>query len=368
VLLVLVEVRADAGGIENVGCSLVRLLRDKQSEHVLDFRVASLRGPATETDLRNADQWAGSRLTHFDGRRGAFGLSVLWQMVAWADVVIFIHAGLSSLQNVLPRWLRPTSITWIHGVESWSRPTRRRRLGLARSDYLVANTAFTVRKALSANPWLPQPRVCHLGIADADVEGADDAAAQLGFSPGRHDILIVGRMAKGEGRKGHQQLISAMGDVRRVVPDARLIVVGTGDDVAFYQALARETAVSGSVIFTGHVNAAVLAALYCRCGMFAMPSRQEGFGLVYLEAMRAGLPCISSVWDGGQEIVVDGETGYHVDPDDREALTATLTRLLLDDGLRSGLGNRGRARFHESFTERHFHDRFWDALSAALAG
>jgi phosphatidylinositol alpha-1,6-mannosyltransferase len=344
----------------------MRLLHDKECQGQLDYRAASLRGRKDGTEVQKVQQWAGSRLAHFGGHRTVFSLTVLWQMTAWADLVMFIHAGVSSLQNVLPRWLRPTSITWIHGVEVWSRPALRRRLGLAHSDYLMANTEFTMSRALRANPWLRQPRVCHLGIPDDDVLAPDDVVAQLGFSPGCHDILIVGRMVRGEGQKGHEQLISAMSDVARRVVDARLIVVGTGDNQKFYQEMARRQGLGDRVIFTGHVKDSLVAELYRRCGVFAMPSRQEGFGLVYLEAMRAGLPCVASVLDGGQEIVVNGETGFLVNPDDRAELTTALTRLLGDEGLRDRLGNRGRARFRETFTERHFHERLWETLKVAL--
>ena len=366
VLLVLVEARPDVGGIENVGCSLMRLLRDKECQGLLTYCVLSLRGASNETDVQKLEQSSRFRLIHFGGRRSAFSLSVLWRMTTWADLVIFIHAGVSSLLNVVPRWLRPTSITWIYGTEVWSRPTRGRRLGLAHSDYLMAITQFTMGKALAANPWLKELRVCHLGIPDEHFSAPDDVTAQLGFSPGCHDILIVGRMARGEGQKGHEQLISAMGDIKGIVSDARLIVVGTGENQKFYQEIVIRKGQADRVIFTGHLKDSLLAALYRRCGIFAMPSRQEGFGLVYLEAMRAGLPCVASVWDGGQEIVVDGETGCLVNPDDREALATVLTRLLRDEHLRATLGNRGRARFCESFTERHFHERFWKTLKEAL--
>jgi phosphatidylinositol alpha-1,6-mannosyltransferase len=296
-----------------------------------------------------------------------FCASVLWQMTTWADLVVFIHIGVSSLQSLLPRGLRPTSMTWIHGTEVWTPPGRRRRLGLASSDYVTAISDFTRCKALTVNPWMKEPHVCHLGIPDETQSSSDDVVEQLGFSPGCHDILIVGRMATGEGQKGHDQLIMAMHGVAHVVPDARLIVVGAGTNQGFYQEMAQRHGLAARVIFTGHLEEALLAELYHRCGVFAMPSRQEGFGLVYLEAMRAGLPCVASACDAGQEVVVDGETGCLVDPDDPMALAATLTRLLSDQDLRMKLGRLGRKRFRESFTEGHFHERCWKTLKEALA-
>src|SRR5262249_34546919 len=144
------------------------------------------------------------------------------------------------------------------------------------------------------------------------------------------------------------------------------IVAGTGDNLHFYRELARCEGVAERVIFTGFVPQPVLEELYRRCGVFAMPSRQEGFGLVYLEAMQAGLPCIASNADGAQEIIIDGEIGYLVAPDDPAALTAALTRLLGDAALRRTMGERAHAHFLRSFTEAHFHARFWKLLEEAM--
>jgi phosphatidylinositol alpha-1,6-mannosyltransferase len=366
VLLVLAEVSADVGGIENVGRSLMRLLAAKQRLGAIDYRVASLRGPRDDDDVRELGELAGSRLAHFADSRWTFSLSVLWQMVRWADLVVFIHSGLASLLALVPRRLRPVTMTWIYGVEVWSPLALRPRLGLARSDHIVAITEFTIRKALNANPWLPRPRCCHLGIPAEVPAGAVDVASELGFTPSPHDILIVGRMARSEGWKGHDKLIAVMDDVGRAVPDARLIVIGTGDNIDFYKDMARRKSIEGRVLFPGFVRADLLEEVYRCCGVFAMPSRQEGFGLVYLEAMRAGLPCVASNCDGAQEIVLNGETGFLVDPDDPTALTEILTRLLTDGELRQRLGCQGRARFQRFFTEEQFHQRFWDLLRTAL--
>jgi len=126
--------------------------------------------------------------------------------------------------------------------------------------------------------------------------------------------------------------------------------------------------VEDAVRFTGFVADAVLAGLYERCGVFAMPSRQEGFGLVYLEAMKSGLPCVASNCDGAQEVVADGQTGILVDPDDSQALAGALIRLLTDETLRTRMGEAGRRRLDAYFTEEHFHRRLWEQIARALAG
>jgi glycosyltransferase involved in cell wall biosynthesis len=93
-----------------------------------------------------------------------------------------------------------------------------------------------------------------------------------------------------------------------------------------------------------------------------MPSRGEGFGLVYLEAMAFGKPCVASLDDAAPEVVLDEETGLLVRYADREGLLYALSRLLESEKLRTKLGRAGRERVKATFTERHFGERIWRAL------
>jgi len=97
-----------------------------------------------------------------------------------------------------------------------------------------------------------------------------------------------------------------------------------------------------------------------------MPSRGEGFGLVYLEAMAFGKPCLASLDDAAPEVVLGEETGLLVRYADREGILHALCRLLESQSLRARLGAAGRARVMSTFTERHFGDRLWRALGLDL--
>jgi phosphatidylinositol alpha-1,6-mannosyltransferase len=97
-----------------------------------------------------------------------------------------------------------------------------------------------------------------------------------------------------------------------------------------------------------------------------MPSRNEGFGLVYLEAMAHGLPCVGSDEDAAREIIVDGETGYLVKQSDQAALRDRLIGLLTDATLRRTLGLGGRARLAREFSYDRFSSRLGTALDAAF--
>src|SRR5262249_43088762 len=117
------------------------------------------------------------------------------------------------------------------------------------------------------------------------------------------------------------------------------------------------------IAFTGFVSTRELNALYKSAALFALPSRGEGFGLVYLEAMTHKLPCIGSVHDAAGDVIVDGVTGGLVDQDDRRSLIETISELLLNEPRRKTMGAAGFRRVFEEFT----YDRFSERLHMALA-
>ena len=175
--------------------------------------------------------------------------------------------------------------------------------------------------------------------------------------------LIVGRMAADERYKGHDPLLEIWRDVVAAVPGASLRIVGDGDDRARLERKAASLALGDRVIVSRPARRrGARSASTQRCTAFVMPSRDEGFGFVFVEAMRAARACVGSL-GAAAEIIADGETGLLVEPDDRTQLLQAVVRLLRDRPATAAMGARGRARFLQQFTEARFRDRF-TALAA----
>ena len=145
-------------------------------------------------------------------------------------------------------------------------------------------------------------------------------------------------------RKSVGTLLSAMARLRLSQPTARLRLVGHGPEERHLRLLAARLGLDGAVDFLGHMPLSALAAEYRSAGVFCLPSRQEGFGIVYLEAMAAGLPVVACRAAAAPEVVLDGETGLLVPPLAPGALAAALGRLADDAALRRRLGEAGRRR------------------------
>ena len=142
-------------------------------------------------------------------------------------------------------------------------------------------------------------------------------------------------------RKQAGSLVRAM---RFVKTPAKLRVVGTGPELSALRDLVGELGLRDRVALPGHVPFEKLAAEYRSADVFCLPSLQEGFGIVFLEAMAAGLPVVACRAAAVPEVVGDGECGILVPPGDVPALASALDALLGDEAERRRLGAAGRRR------------------------
>jgi phosphatidylinositol alpha-1,6-mannosyltransferase len=168
---------------------------------------------------------------------------------------------------------------------------------------------------------------------------------------------MVGRLCADEGYKGHRQMIEAWSFVLERIPEAQLWIVGDGDLRPSLEDLARQHVPTGSVRFYGQVSEVEKEQLLARCSCLALPSRGEGFGLVYVEAMRMGRPCLVSDVDAGREVVNPPEAGLAVDPGDSRAIVDAVNRLLTTGTEWEQWSRCARSRYEEHFTREHFHQR-----------
>jgi phosphatidylinositol alpha-1,6-mannosyltransferase len=288
------------------------------------------------------------------------------QSMRRVDWLLFTHVGIARAQLRVPRqWRRPYGVM-LHGIEAWSATLdAERRAVLEEAKIRIAISPHTARRVAAAHPTLPPIETCLLALLPEPEHPARvPADARVDFGP--HAVVIVGRMSATERYKGHDQLILAWPRVLADVPDATLVMVGRGDDVERLRAKAAALGLGRSVHFTGFAPDPALRALLSHTAVFAMPSRGEGFGLVYLQAMRAGVPCLGSRDDAAADVIVDGETGLLVPHQDPDAIAGAVVRLLMDDAMRRRMGEAGRRRFDTTFTYSRFRARLASLLSRAF--
>ncbi len=171
--------------------------------------------------------------------------------------------------------------------------------------------------------------------------------AEYGIPPGAPLIGTIGRLSK---QKGHLILLEAMARIVKMIPEARLLIVGH-DDQGLREALQDrigELGLQDRVILPGFRDEVpdIMAAL----DLFCLPSLWEGFGMVLIEAMAESLPIVASRVGSIPEVVLDNKTGILVPPGDSKALTEAILNILGNGGLSVELGMAGRKRLDELFT------------------
>lgn len=271
-----------------------------------------------------------------------------------ADVV-FLDPALP-LGGIGPRLTTAPYVVVLHGAEitvPGRLPGSRAVLGrvLRGAAGVVAAGEYPAREAAHA-AGRPLPELVIPPGVDVErftpVASADERAAlraHLGLHPHRPTAVGISRLVP---RKGFDVLLDALALLEM---DVQLVIAGAGRDRKRLEARAKRLGLADRVRFLGRVPDEDLAAVYRTGDVFAMVCRErwggleaEGFGIVFLEAAACGIPAIAGRSGGSHEAVVDGETGFVVDPDDVTVLAQTLERVLLDHALRDRLGTAARAR------------------------
>jgi phosphatidylinositol alpha-1,6-mannosyltransferase len=177
---------------------------------------------------------------------------------------------------------------------------------------------------------------------------------------------MLGRVDKNQFQKGHSEMIDSWGDVTSVVPHAQLVIAGGGSGLEYLRSMVQASPARNSIHVRGFVPEAEMERMWSQAHVFAMPSRREGFGLVYVEAMRHSLPVIASVHDAGREVNVDGKTGFNVNLDKRGELAERLISLLASPDMAHRMGQEGHRRWQEHFRFSAFRDRLNPLLGRFL--
>jgi glycosyltransferase involved in cell wall biosynthesis len=282
-------------------------------------------------------------------------------------IVLALHPNLAPVVSAM-KLLAPgmRSAIVVHGVEVWTPLPAIRRWALQSADRILAPSEDTLSRAMREQHIFPGKGRKLAWSLDPGCDPKPQLFANSplphGFPEGRV-ILTVGRWDASEAYKGADHLISAMPVLLKAFSDLHLVAVGEGTDLPRLQSLARESPASERIHFLPFIAHDQLPSAYGHCTIFAMPSRGEGFGLVFIEAMACGKPAIGGDHGGTPDVIDDGVNGYLVRYGDAGQLVDRLTRLLSDDSLRQSMGAQALAKAQRDFTFA----RFSAQLSAIFA-
>ena len=234
----------------------------------------------------------------------------------------------------------------MHFERGWPRAylwalSRLERLNARRAGRVFVPSEHSRQAAIGAYGLEPgKVSVVPLGIDLASWDAL--AAPDPSRTEPRPTILTVARQYP---RKNTRSLIAALPAVRRKIPEVLLRVVGGGPMLTALRRQVDTLGLSGTVEFLGEVSCDnTVRQEYFRADIFCLPSLQEGFGLVFLEAMAAGLPIVAAAAGAVPEVVPNGKVARLIPPGDEDALSGALIELLQDEDALKRMGVAGKAR------------------------
>jgi phosphatidylinositol alpha-1,6-mannosyltransferase len=257
----------------------------------------------------------------------------LW--AAWrhrpVDVVFCGHVYMAPFARAVARLSGAHYWLQAHGADIWTDRRDILRRAIEAADLVSTVSRATRRLLLDWVDLAPERvRVLPNTVDEQFAPGpaSEDLRARLQLGPGPI-LLTVGRLSASERYKGHEQIFAILPDLRRRFPHLVHVVAGDGDDRTRLEARSLELVHDrGAVRFLGYVPDEELPDLYRLANLFVMPSSDEGFGIVYLEAAACGLRVVGGRGGGSGDAIPDARVGVVVDPADRDALIEAIEDLL----------------------------------------
>lgn len=275
-------------------------------------------------------------------------------MLRRPGLIICAHADFAPMAMAFKNMFGLKYAVMTYGVEVWPLRDGVKYRALSRADVIITISEFTKEKMVEN------------GISPDRIDILRPAVDTYVFSPRKKDLklaqdlslagkvilLTVGRMRSGERYKGYDIMLEVM----KGLDDRYLwLVAGGGDDLPRIMKKAGEMGITAKVRFAGEVGGHDMSDYFNMCDIFVMPSKGEGFGIAFLEAMACGKPVIAGNRDGSREPLLGGRLGFLVDPDNADEITRAIIKASSDMEERTDPGYL-RSQAEEHFGVRVFRE------------
>ena len=327
------EYTSAVGGIQTFSRFVIRALRDifpRAELEVFSKNDTSFPDPTNNsaTIFRPLGWWP-TRL-----RTAAFAAELTRRAVRERpNLIITTHANFAPVAHSMKSLLGIPYLAIGHGIEVWDLKPSTTLRALRAATAIAAVSAFT-RDRMSSVLRLPKDAIAILPNTFDPEEFYPDTRkphfllARYRLRPDQPVILTISRLASAERYKGYDQILRSLAKVRERFPDVRYILGGRGPDRGRIESLVCELRLTANVTLAGYVPDHELRSHYNLCDVFAMPSKGEGFGIVFLEAMACGKPVVAGNKDGSVDAVLNGQIGALVDPDSVNDIGLALVQIL----------------------------------------
>ncbi|HWZ36318.1 MAG TPA: glycosyltransferase family 4 protein, partial [Mucilaginibacter sp.] len=333
IFLFTLQTFSTTGGIQKMTRTLAHALQQVTLRNQWDFKLWSAYDASNDLmpQYLPAENFRG-----FGIKRGLFILNSL-KIAYLADVIIISHINMASIGLII-KTINPKCKIWLiaHGIEVWRPLSIIKKLFLKRCDKIICVSNFTKQEMIrwhkvntnkcevlnnAVDPFMNLP---------ASFTKPDHLLQRYQLTAGSLILFTLTRLASTEQYKGYEQVIKVINELKSRFPSIKYILSGKYDAVeeARIKYLINEHKVEDQVILTGFIDENELPDHFLLADLFVLPSKKEGFGIVFIEALACGLPVVCGNVDGSLDAIRNGELGTAVNPDDLTELKNTLSKYL----------------------------------------
>jgi phosphatidyl-myo-inositol dimannoside synthase len=276
------------------------------------------------------------------------------------------HINLAPFVRFLCQLFQIPYTVMVHGKEVWEPLPPALRTALQQADEIWTVSRYS-RDRASASNQLDSSKIRLMPCAvdgDRFTPGEKSAALVELYGLANATVMVtVARLWSGDIYKGVDMTIRALGAIAKSIPNVKYLVIGRGDDQPRLVQLAKDLGVGDRVVFAGFVPTAELTEHYRLADAYVMPS-QEGFGIVYLEAMACGVPVLAGDADGSADPLQDGKLGWRVPHREVGTIAHACIEMLQQKATPNGRNDTQwlRRQALELFGKAAFTQRLQDAL------
>jgi glycosyltransferase involved in cell wall biosynthesis len=253
---------------------------------------------------------------------------IIWET---PDFIICGHINFSPICLIIKSLFGVKYGILTYGIEVWEIRNILKKKSFPKANFIVSISNYTISRIKMQIPNIEDKMFLLSNPINGDMFFPKDKSKLLiqkynlsGFKI----LLSVARLSSKEKYKGYDTVIKAIPEVKKSIPNLKYILVGKGDDISRVKKLAQELGVLDSLIFTGFVRDEEIVDYYNLCDLFILPSKGEGFGFVFLEALACGKPVIGGNRDGTKDALLNGKLGILVDPDNVEEIKNAIIKVL----------------------------------------
>ncbi len=221
-------------------------------------------------------------------------------------------------------------IVWTYGIEIWRDLNRLQKGAFARAAATVALSRYSLDRLLGQVPIsYDRTRLIPPAVGEYFVIRTPSAEIRKRFGlEGKKVILTVARLERTEHEKGYDRVLAALPKIAGRIPEIKYLLIGEGGDLARIRELVSRRGLDRYVSIPGGVPNHQLPDYFNSADCFVMPSRKEGFGIVFAEAAACGIPAIAGNRDGSVEALQGGKTGLLINPESVEEIAGAVTAVL----------------------------------------